>query len=81
LDFSATLRNPALSARRSLRFAYKDVQLAIRDEEWKLIDYPKVKRTQLFDLKNDPFETHDLSDSREQEARVARMRELLAQEP
>ena len=81
MDFSAALRNPTLSARKSLRFAYKDVQVAVRDEEWKLIHYPKVDRTQLFDLKKDPFETHDLSDSSEQKTRVARMREMLAQEP
>ena len=32
-----------------------------RDDRWKLIRYPQVNRTQLFDLRNDPHEIHDLS--------------------
>ena len=41
--------------------AYKTVQRAIRDERWKLIRYPEINKTQLFDLQNDPHELHDLS--------------------
>jgi len=31
-----------------------------RDERFKLLYYPHIDRTQLFDLKNDPYETNDL---------------------
>jgi arylsulfatase A-like enzyme len=47
--------------RDSLFLAYRDVQRAVRDERWKLIRYPHINRTQLFDLKNDPHEVRDLS--------------------
>jgi len=42
-------------------FGYRDVQRAIRDEGWKMIRYPKIDRTQLFDLGADPLEQHDLA--------------------
>jgi arylsulfatase A-like enzyme len=40
---------------------YEDVQRMVRDERWKLIWYPKIRRWQLFDLKQDPDELNDLS--------------------
>lgn len=65
MDFSRTLRNPTTPARTAMMFAYRDVQRGYRDERWKLIRYPYVDRTQLFDLQNDPDETknrpHSLS--------------------
>jgi arylsulfatase A-like enzyme len=33
----------------------------IRTDEWKLIWYPQISRYQLFDLRSDPDELHDLS--------------------
>ena len=50
-DFSATLKNPGRPARTELFFAYKDGQRAVRNRRWKLIRYPQVDETQLFDLK------------------------------
>jgi arylsulfatase A-like enzyme len=64
-EFSATLRDPGLPARKELVFAYRDFQRAIRDERWKLIRYPQVDKTQLFDLQSDPYERNDLADNRE----------------
>lgn len=49
------------SVRDTIFTAYKDVQRAVRDERWKLLVYPKVGRSQLFDLQSDPYELHDLS--------------------
>lgn len=40
---------------------YLDFQRMIRTDRWKLIDYPKIQRTQLFDLARDPAEMHDHS--------------------
>jgi arylsulfatase A-like enzyme len=57
------LRGEASTVRDSLFTAYRNSQRAIRDERWKLIRYPLVDRTQLFDLRRDPFETRDLSGS------------------
>ncbi len=38
------------------------MQRAIRYGRWKLIRYPQINKTQLFDLEEDPFEQNDLSD-------------------
>jgi arylsulfatase A-like enzyme len=59
-DFSAVLREPSLPGRELLHFSYKDVQRAVRDRRWKLIYYPKVEVTQLFDLEADPLETRNM---------------------
>lgn len=53
--------------------AYRDVQRMVRDERWKLIRYPKVNKTQLFDLRNDPYELNDLGENAAQRTRVRRM--------
>lgn len=58
---AAILRGEATAVRQSIFTAYRDVQRAIRSERWKLIEYPQVGQTQLFDLKSDPEETHDRS--------------------
>jgi arylsulfatase A-like enzyme len=40
---------------------YRDFQRMVRTKEHKLIVYPQVQKVQLFDLKKDPWEMHDLS--------------------
>jgi arylsulfatase A-like enzyme len=64
--------------RDSLFLAYRDVQRAVRDDRWKLIRYPKINRTQLFDLKADPHETTDVAadptNAKRIEAMMAQMR-------
>ena len=69
-EFSAALREPGRPAREELVFAYRDIQRAIRDDRWKLIRYPQVNKTQLFDLQNDPQEKHDLAANAEHAGRV-----------
>ena len=46
------------------------VQRSIRDGRWKLIRYPQINKTQLFDLQTDPFELHDLAGKTESAAKV-----------
>jgi arylsulfatase A-like enzyme len=59
---------------------FTDTQRMICDDRWKFIAYPKVGRSQLFDLKNDPHEQTDLSADPEHEVRrdalKARLEEL-----
>jgi arylsulfatase A-like enzyme len=74
---------PALQGRRFRGYevmftAYKDVQRSIRDERWKLIRYPQINRTQLFDLKNDPHELVDLFGQAKYAARAEALLERLA---
>ncbi len=55
--------------------SYKETQRSIRDDRWKLIRYPLVNKTQLFDLQSDPHEMTDLADKPEHADRI---KELLA---
>ncbi len=60
--------------------AYRDGQRAIRDNRWKLIRYPLVDRTQLFDLSTDPLELANLADKPERAAKVTELTALLTKE-
>jgi arylsulfatase A-like enzyme len=79
-EFSAVLKDPSKPARPFLMFGYKTIQKALSDGRWKLIRYPHVDRTQLFDLKNDPYETKDLSALPEHAERIKEMLAKLAAE-
>ena len=61
-----------------LAFGYfRDVQRMVRDDRWKLVWYPKIQKTQLFDLQNDPFERHNLAETLIHRARRDNLRERL----
>jgi arylsulfatase A-like enzyme len=80
LDFTATLGDPAMPARPHLMFAYRHCQRAIRDDRWKLIRYPLVDQTQLFDLAADPHEITNLAGHPDHAAQLARLMALLDKE-
>jgi len=63
--------------RDTLFFAYKNVQRAVCDERYKLIEYfvEGTRRTQLFDLANDRWEVNNLSEAPEHAEQLARLRE------
>lgn len=79
-EFTAVLKDPSQSARPFLMFGYKSIQKALSDGRWKLIRYPHVDRTQLFDLQADPYETKDLSALPEHAERIQAMLAKLAAE-
>jgi arylsulfatase A-like enzyme len=71
------LRGQADKVRDYCFLGYKDLQRAINDGRWKLIRYPQIGKTQLFDLVADPHEMHDLSADPAQAAKVREMTALL----
>lgn len=76
-SFRQVLAGKGQGPRRELFFAYREVQRALRDERYKLIRYPRVDVTQLFDLATDPDEMENLAFRPEHASRIAEMRERL----
>ncbi len=56
---------------------YRSFQRSVRTDEWKLIRYPHINHTQLFNLKNDPDELHDLARNPKYGEKVKEMMMLL----
>ncbi|MBL8812055.1 MAG: sulfatase-like hydrolase/transferase [Planctomycetaceae bacterium] len=73
MDLSPVLADPKKTARTGLMFAYRDLQRAVTDGEWKLIRYPKINRTQLFNLADDPSERTNLIEQAEHKEVQARL--------
>lgn len=78
IDLRPVFADPSKPGRPALLLGYKSVQRAVRDDRWKLIRYPQVDRTQLFDLQADPHETNNLAGDPAQSTRVADLLALMA---
>jgi arylsulfatase A-like enzyme len=76
-DLRPIWRGKTDKVRDHIFLSFKKVQRSVRDNRWKLIRYPQINHTQLFDLKNDPHELHNLADDPEQSDRVKDMLGLL----
>ena len=57
--------------------AYRNCQRSIRDDRWKLIRYPLIDKTQLFDLQADPHEMTDLAGKPEFADKIKELTALL----
>jgi arylsulfatase A-like enzyme len=79
-SLAPVLRGKKKGVHDALFLAYRNVQRAVRQGDWKLIRYPQVNKTQLFDLKNDPDETKDLADDPKHAGKVKEMLALLAKQ-
>ena len=75
--FGESVRPLWTGAKSSLRdtvfLPYIQIQRAVRDERWKLIRYPKLGFSQLFDLQNDPNETQSVYADPARAADIARL--------
>jgi arylsulfatase A-like enzyme len=72
------IEGKAKGVRDRLFLSYRECMRAVRDSRWKLIRYPRINRSQLFDLESDPHETKDLAALPEHAGRVKEMMEQLA---
>ncbi len=70
------------SPRQSTISAYRGVQRALRTMDWKLVLYNVngTRTTQLFNLKNDPWELSNLAGSARHRSRVVQMQGELARQ-
>ncbi len=59
--------------------AYTDCQRSVTDGRWKIIRYPLIDKTQLFDLETDPLEANDLAANPEHAERIQTMMDKLAE--
>lgn len=78
-SFKPVIDGKIKSVRDSIFMSYRDCQRGIRDQRWKLIRYPLINKTQLFDLLADPDELKNLADDPAQSERVQRMMARLAE--
>src|SRR5262245_1039112 len=72
-DLAGVLTSKERRVRDQVFLAFTDMQRSLRDERWKLIRYPEVDVTQLFDLRADPSETKNLSIVPRQQQRIIAM--------
>lgn len=76
-SLAPVLRGTAAKGRESVFTAMTQVQRAVRDERWKILVYPRINKTQLFDLESDPAEMKDLAADPAREADLRRLTALL----
>jgi arylsulfatase A-like enzyme len=73
------VRDPKAKVRDSVFFAYRNLQRAVRTDSWKLIHYTVEGKetTQLFHIREDPWEMKNLAGNPAQAERVKQMTALL----
>jgi arylsulfatase A-like enzyme len=73
------LAHPAANIRDSVFLAYRNFQRGVRTRDWKFIVYNVQGKltTQLFDLRQDPWETNNMAGDAAQAGRVRELRDLL----
>ena len=77
-DLSKVVLGQEAGVRTSLFTTYRATHRAVRDKRWKLIRYPMIDHTQLFDLESDPDELFNLADQEEHQPKLREMMTLLS---
>ena len=77
---------PAINEDKPVRdylyYSYMDNQRAVSDDEWKLCEYnvKGVRTTQLFNLKNDPWEMNNLAGEKKYGKIIQKLRKQMSLE-
>ncbi|MFI3212958.1 MAG: sulfatase-like hydrolase/transferase [Eubacteriales bacterium] len=80
ISFAKMLTDKEYVTRETLYFVYNDLIRSVKDEQFKLIEYRTfMKKTQLFDLKNDPEEMHNLAGQKEYQEVQEKLSKLILQ--
>lgn len=79
--FTLAARGNAFKGRDHLLFAYANLQRALRQGEFKLIRYNVngASKVQLFNIKDDPYETKNLADDTRWQSKMNALTALMAQ--
>lgn len=72
-DISPIWSGKTANVRDEVFLQYTRHARAVREDRWKLIRYPQIDHTQLFDLKSDPHEMKNLADSADHSGEVERL--------
>lgn len=76
-SFAPILSGTKAASYRYVFGLYEDSQRMVRGERYKLIEYPRIERTQLFDLEKDPWELNNLADNPAYASTVQELRAAL----
>jgi arylsulfatase A-like enzyme len=71
ISFKPVMDGKAPTTRDELFLSYQQVQRAVVADGWKLIRYPQINRSQLFNFMDDPYELKDVSADASQAGRIA----------
>jgi arylsulfatase A-like enzyme len=71
------INGTSTAVRETLYTAYRNTVRAVRHQDWKLIRYPQINHTQLFNLKEDPEEINNLAALPEQQTRLQSLTQML----
>ncbi|MFH1719337.1 MAG: sulfatase-like hydrolase/transferase [Planctomycetota bacterium] len=77
VSFANAVKDGTGQGREVIFLAYKNFQRALRKDNWKLIQYPQINHTQLFNLQDDPYETVNLAQHPEYADKVRDMLNLM----
>ena len=61
-DLGPVWRGEQDEIRETIYLAYEDMHRSVRNDRWKLIRYPRLHYTQMYDLQSDPYELRNLAD-------------------
>lgn len=68
-SFAPVVNGKSTTARDAVFLAFMEFQRAVRKGDWKLIRYPQVNMTQLFDLQADPHEMQNVASKNPEKTR------------